>query len=678
MRHIFQRLLPRRLWLAGLPCLALLGCVQNHNKPAIDTPAEEKIPVYQLADYLSTECSDIWALQGKSTETNPLYWLRAMDCADRLMPAQSRQQARQYDDGSWQNTFKQGILLADAKITPYERRQLVARIEALSTEIPAQVRPLYQLWRDGQALQLQLAEERQRYSKLQQSSDSELDTLRQQHHVLQQQLELTTRKLENLTDIERQLSTRKPAGNFSPDTPHESEKPAPSTHEVTLMSHKPAHLLLVDDDPGLLKLLGLRLTSEGYSVVTAESGAEGLRVLNREKVDLVISDLRMDEMDGMQLFAEIQKVQPGMPVIILTAHGSIPDAVAATQQGVFSFLTKPVDKDALYQAIDDALEQSAPATDERWREAIVTRSPLMLRLLEQARLVAQSDVSVLINGQSGTGKEIFAQAIHNASPRNSKPFIAINCGALPEQLLESELFGHARGAFTGAVSNREGLFQAAEGGTLFLDEIGDMPAPLQVKLLRVLQERKVRPLGSNRDIDINVRIISATHRDLPKAMARGEFREDLYYRLNVVSLKIPALAERTEDIPLLANHLLRQAAERHKPFVRAFSTDAMKRLMTASWPGNVRQLVNVIEQCVALTSSPVISDALVEQALEGENTALPTFVEARNQFELNYLRKLLQITKGNVTHAARMAGRNRTEFYKLLSRHELDANDFKE
>ncbi|MDD9749037.1 two-component system response regulator GlrR [Escherichia albertii] len=444
------------------------------------------------------------------------------------------------------------------------------------------------------------------------------------------------------------------------------------------MSHKSAHLLLVDDDPRLLKLLGLRLISEGYSVVTAESGAEGLRVLNREKVDLVISDLRMDEMDGMQLFAEIQKVQPGMPVIILTAHGSIPDAVAATQQGVFSFLTKPVDKDALYQAIDDALEQSAPATDERWREAIVTRSPLMLRLLEQARLVAQSDVSVLINGQSGTGKEIFAQAIHNASPRNSKPFIAINCGALPEQLLESELFGHARGAFTGAVSNREGLFQAAEGGTLFLDEIGDMPAPLQVKLLRVLQERKVRPLGSNRDIDIDVRIISATHRDLPKAMARGEFREDLYYRLNVVSLKIPTLAERTEDIPLLANHLLRQAAERHKPFVRAFSTDAMKRLMAAAWPGNVRQLVNVIEQCVALTSSPVISDALVEQALEGENTALPTFVEARNQFELNYLRKLLQITKGNVTHAARMAGRNRTEFYKLLSRHELDANDFKE
>ena len=412
--------------------------------------------------------------------------------------------------------------------------------------------------------------------------------------------------------------------------------------------------------------------------MTAESGLEGLKILAREKIDLVISDLRMDEMDGLQLFAEIQKQQPGMPVIILTAHGSIPDAVAATQQGVFSFLTKPVDKDALYKAIDSALEHAAPSNDEAWREPIVTRSPIMLRLLEQARMVAQSDVSVLINGQSGTGKEILAQAIHNASPRSKNAFIAINCGALPEQLLESELFGHARGAFTGAVSSREGLFQAAEGGTLFLDEIGDMPAPLQVKLLRVLQERKVRPLGSNRDIDINVRIISATHRDLPKVMARNEFREDLYYRLNVVNLKIPALAERAEDIPLLANHLLRQSADRHKPFVRAFSTDAMKRLMAASWPGNVRQLVNVIEQCVALTSSPVISDALVEQALEGENTALPTFAEARNQFELNYLRKLLQITKGNVTHAARMAGRNRTEFYKLLSRHELEANDFKE
>lgn len=445
-----------------------------------------------------------------------------------------------------------------------------------------------------------------------------------------------------------------------------------------MAGHKSANLLLVDDDPGLLKLLGMRLTSEGFHISTAESGQEALKLLSKEKIDLVISDLRMDEMDGMALFAEIQRQQPGMPVIILTAHGSIPDAVAATQQGVFSFLTKPVDRDALYKAIDEALELVTTVSDEEWSKDIVTRSPQMLRLLEQAKLVAQSDVSVLINGQSGTGKEVLAQAIHRASPRVKKPFIAINCGALPEQLLESELFGHAKGAFTGAVSSREGLFQAAEGGTLFLDEIGDMPMPLQVKLLRVLQERKVRPLGSNRDIDIDVRILSATHRDLPKAMERNEFREDLFYRLNVVSLRIPTLSERAEDIPVLANHLLRESAKRHKPFVRSFSTDAMKCLMAASWPGNVRQLVNVIEQCVALTTAPVISEALVTQALQGENTALPTFAEARGHFEMTYLRKLLQMTKGNVTQAARMAGRNRTEFYKLLSRHELDPNDFKE
>ncbi|WP_194710837.1 two-component system response regulator GlrR [Pantoea agglomerans] len=444
------------------------------------------------------------------------------------------------------------------------------------------------------------------------------------------------------------------------------------------MVRQAAKLLLVDDDPSLLKLLGMRLRSEGYQVTTAASGPEALRLLQKEKIELVISDLRMDEMDGLALFGEIQKRHTGLPVIILTAHGSIPDAVSATQQGVFSFLTKPVDKDALYKAIDEALAQQAPVSDDRWREAIVTRSPLMLRLLEQAHMVAQSDVSVLINGQSGTGKEMLAQAIHAASPRNGKPFVAINCGALPEQLLESELFGHAKGAFTGAVSARDGLFKTAGGGTLFLDEIGDMPQQLQVKLLRVLQERKVRPLGSDHDIEIDVRIISATHRDLPKAMEKKEFREDLFYRLNVVNLKIPALHQRTEDIPLLANHLLRQAAERHKPQIRSFSVDAMKRLMAASWPGNVRQLVNVIEQCVALSSSPVISDALVEQALSGENSALPTFAEARNQFELNYLRKLLQMTKGNVTNAARLAGRNRTEFYKLLSRHELDASDFKE
>jgi len=441
-----------------------------------------------------------------------------------------------------------------------------------------------------------------------------------------------------------------------------------------------AHILLVDDDVSLLRLLGMRLESRGYRVTTAESGAEALRRLDAVSPDIVLSDLRMDEMDGMALFQAIQREMPGLPVIILTAHGSIPDAVHATQQGVYSFLTKPVDRDALFSAIDEALEHTSAGSgndDEAWRASIITRSPEMERVLEQARMVATSDVSVLITGPSGSGKELLAGAIHDASPRANKPFVAINCGALPEQLLESELFGHARGAFTGAVGDHKGLFQAADGGTLFLDEIGDMPLPLQVKLLRALQERQIRPLGSTQSIPVNVRILSATHRDLGQAMQQGEFREDFFYRLNVVNLKLPALQERAEDVPLLARHLVAQAAERHKPFVKGFSPEALNLLATSAWPGNVRQLVNVVEQCVALTRSPMIPEALVAQALAAEESALPTFNDARAGFERSYLVKVLKITEGNVTQAARIAGRNRTDFYKLLARHELEPATFK-
>ncbi|MBZ9559469.1 MULTISPECIES: two-component system response regulator GlrR [Modicisalibacter] len=441
-----------------------------------------------------------------------------------------------------------------------------------------------------------------------------------------------------------------------------------------------AHVLLVDDDASLLKLLGMRLESRGYRVTTAESGRQALDCLEKARPDLVLSDLRMDEMDGMALFQQLQKRMPGLPVIILTAHGSIPDAVSATRQGVFSFLTKPVDRDELFAAIDDALTQTpGPAAegDDAWRSAIITRSPQMETVLEQARMVAGSDVSVLVTGPSGSGKELLANAIHQASSRAGKPFVAINCGALPEQLLESELFGHAKGAFTGAVSQHEGLFQSADGGTLFLDEIGDMPLPLQVKLLRALQERQIRPLGSTTSVPIDVRIISATHRDLDRAMAEGDFREDLYYRLNVVNLRLPPLKERAEDVPLLAKHLVTQAAERHKPFVKGFSSEALNLLASSAWPGNVRQLVNVVEQCVALTSAPIIPEALVAQALAAEENALPSFNEARAGFERSYLIKVLKITEGNVTQAARIAGRNRTDFYKLLGRHSLEPGTFK-
>ncbi|GKW50816.1 two-component system response regulator GlrR [Halomonas sp. NCCP-2165] len=440
-----------------------------------------------------------------------------------------------------------------------------------------------------------------------------------------------------------------------------------------------AHILLVDDDASLLKLLGMRLESHGFRVTTAASGREALERVEVARPDLVLSDLRMDGMDGLALFQELQRRLPGLPVIILTAHGSIPEAVSATRQGVFSFLTKPVNRDELFAAIDEALAQTPRGGEgeQGWRAEIITRSPEMERILEQAQMVAASDVSVLVTGPSGSGKELLASAIHKASPRADKPFVAINCGALPEQLLESELFGHAKGAFTGAVSQHQGLFQAADGGTLFLDEIGDMPLPLQVKLLRALQERQVRPLGSTVSLPIDVRIISATHRDLSRAMADGDFREDLYYRLNVVNLKLPALKERAEDVPLLAKHLVAKVASRHKAFVKGFSPEALNLLASCAWPGNVRQLVNVVEQCVALSSAPIIPEALVSQALAAEENGLPTFNDARAGFERSYLIKVLKITEGNVTQAARIAGRNRTDFYKLLGRHDLEPGRFK-
>ena len=443
-------------------------------------------------------------------------------------------------------------------------------------------------------------------------------------------------------------------------------------------------ILLVDDDPDLLKLISLRLTSAGYRVRTAESGETALATIAVERPATVITDLRMPGIDGLQLFDAIHRQHPALPVIVLTAHGTIPDAVSATQRGVFGFLTKPFDSQDLVQKVSAALALSGgepaggDATAGEWRAGIITRSPRMEDLLRQARLVADSDASVLIFGESGTGKELLARAIHQASPRRDKSFVAVNCGAIPGDLLESELFGHARGAFTGAVQAHKGLFQSADGGTLFLDEIGDMPLPLQVKLLRVLQEGEVRPVGSTQSIPVNVRVISATHRDLDSQREQRLFREDLYYRLNVVSLKLPSLAERREDIPLLAVHILHRLAERYRKPPSTLAPDAMALLVAAPWPGNVRQLINLLEQAVALTPTAVIPATLVQAALKEDAAALVPFEEARKTFERDYLVRLLKITGGNVTQAAQLAKRNRTEFYKLLQRHRLEPGMFKE
>ena len=437
-----------------------------------------------------------------------------------------------------------------------------------------------------------------------------------------------------------------------------------------------ATILLVDDDDGLRRLLSMRLGSAGFEVQQAESAEAALASVRRERPSIVVTDLKMDGMDGMGLLENLREHYPGLPVILLTAHGTIPDAVEATQSGAYDFLTKPVDHAELIERVRSAVTQSAPDGDHDWAEEVITANPAMLQVLEDARRVAATDSSMLIQGASGTGKEVLAQAIHNASPRSKKPFIAINCGAIPADLLESELFGHSKGSFTGATRDHTGLFQSAEGGTVFLDEIGDMPMELQVKLLRVLQERQIRPVGSARSINVDVRVLSATHQDLSKAISEGRFREDLLYRLNVITLHLPPLDERREDIPLLADHLLVRLTRNTRRKVLA--PEALEWLVGADWPGNIRQLSNVLERCVALAPGRIIDAELVRRALGQSAHRITPLAEARDEFVRDYLVKLLKIAGGNVSQAARMAERNRTEFYKLLARPDVDPGDFKE
>lgn len=473
-------------------------------------------------------------------------------------------------------------------------------------------------------------------------------------------------------------------------------------------------ILLVDDDESLLTLLSMRLEASGYETLTARNAEEALGRLQAARPQLAIVDLRLIESEafeseqptlatehsgalnavdepeaiagsGLALFKRMRAIEPLMPVIMLTAHGTIPDAVAATREGVAAFLTKPFEGRALVAQVKQLLSLRAPAvqtTDEGWH-GIVTRNRIMLGLIDEIAQVAPHDATVLVQGPSGSGKELVARALHAASPRAARPFVALNCSALPEALLESELFGHVKGAFTGAAADSPGLLRSAHGGSVLLDEIGDMPAPLQAKLLRVLQERVVRPVGSTRETAIDVRIIAATHRDLSAAMSEGRFREDLFYRLNVIRLTLPALEARREDVPLLAQHFLGKISARYQSQAIAFSADALETLVAAAWPGNVRQLFNVIEQCVVLADTPVITQALVARALQSSPAnnelpaGMPSLADARAQFERDYLVQLLKLTGGNVTQAARLAKRNRTEFYRLIERHGLTSELFR-
>ena len=437
-----------------------------------------------------------------------------------------------------------------------------------------------------------------------------------------------------------------------------------------------AKILAVDDDPGLLRLLTIRLRSENYEVEAVQSAAEALAAMARFRPDLVITDLRMDQMDGIGLLKELQARWPGLKVILLTAHGTIPDAVRATQSGAFSFMTKPVEKQELLEQVQKALKISGfPTVDEEWRADIITRSPLMEEKLGQAHLVAGTDARVLLTGDAGVGKKLIGRAIHRASTRRAGPFLVISCSEVAESELETDLFGYDNGAVPGAARTQRSLLQAAEGGTVVLEEISDLPVSLQAKLVRALQENRVRPAGTDETQPVNARIMATTRQDLTQLMVQGKFREDLYYRLNTVHIDVPALQRRREDIPLLVAHFLEHIAV-ETGVRKIYSPEAVEFLATAEWPGNVRQLQAVVRQNATIAQTAVISAEIAEQAV-GAVSGLPSFDDARDEFTRNYLVQILQITGGNVSQAARLAKRNRTDFYKLLSRHQLTPDEFK-
>jgi two-component system response regulator GlrR len=429
---------------------------------------------------------------------------------------------------------------------------------------------------------------------------------------------------------------------------------------VNAILKRKARILVVDDDPGLLRLLTIRLRAENYEVEPMENGLQALAAASRFRPDLVISDLRMDQLDGIGLLKELQTRWPGLKVILLTAHGTIPDAVHATQMGAFGFLTKPVEKQELLAQVQKALKISGFVDGaEDWRAGLITRSAIMEEKLGQAHMVAGTDTRVLITGESGTGKEMLARAIHKASPRRAQPFVTVNCGSLTEEQSDGP------------------LLHSAEGGTLLLDEVGALSMPAQLKLLQLLPDSTAQGATPTDPAPANVRIISTTNHDLQALLSSGQFREDLYYRLNVVQIDLPPLNRRREDIPVLVAHFLAEISKQTGQR-KIYAPEAIELLATSEWPGNVRQLDNVVRQTCALAQTPIIPVELVQQSLGGTQAKLPSFDEARDEFTRSYLSQILQITGGNVSQAARLAKRNRTDFYKLLGRHQLVPDDFKE
>ncbi len=461
-------------------------------------------------------------------------------------------------------------------------------------------------------------------------------------------------------------------------------------------------ILVVDDDPNIIELVKMRLESAGYEVTGAYNEENAIDRVKSEPVDLYLLDLMLENQDGISLMENIHAITPDVPAIILTAHGTIETAVEAMRKGAYSYLTKPFEPGDLLQQIERALEHRRLNSEikrlkhllqERFDFAnIVARSAKMRSVLDVVTRIAKLDSTVHIQGESGTGKELIAKAIHLASDRKDRNFVALNCAALPETLLESELFGHEKGAFTGAVKSTKGLFTQAHGGTLFLDEIGDMPLATQSKLLRVLQERQFYPVGSEAPVEVDVRVIVATNKDLEEQVKKKLFRDDLFYRIHVIPIRLPPLRDRKEDILPLAEQFLKKCSSQMKRDVRAFTSEALRKMMLHDWPGNVRELENTIEYAVAMTQNDTITEDYVlptkiitrdEEKMSAldrgaaSDGMIKPLKDARDAFEREYLAQVLALTEGNVSQAAKLAGKYRADFYDLLKKHQLKVDEFK-
>ena len=460
--------------------------------------------------------------------------------------------------------------------------------------------------------------------------------------------------------------------------------------KTTASAGPPIRALIVDNDDAHAETMADSLTRVGYQCTVATTGAAGAELLEKDAFEIVVTDLKMPDVGGLEILAKCKEVLPDAEVILVTGHGTIQSAVEAMQQGAFNYLLKPLDLKQLRAVVDNASRNQhlrrANAElnrrlDEKFGfEGVIGNSPPMHEVIERLRRIAPTDATILIQGDTGTGKELVAQAIHQNSPRKKRPFVGLNCAALSENILESELFGHIKGAFTDASADRVGKFEYANGGTLFLDEVGDMPLPTQIKLLRVLENSEITRVGSNETIDVNVRILSATNRDLEDAIAAGTFREDLYHRLKVVSIQLPKLSERSTDIPLLIEHFQKMHSKRHNKEISSMTTAARRRLMAFDWPGNVRQLKNALESMVVVDIDGVLDlDDLPDDLAIGEQTVtdaggrgLGELVgKPLSEIEGMFIAETLEFTNGNREEAAGMLGIGERTLYRKIKEYQL-------